>query len=359
MRAFVTGSTGLLGNNLVRRLLEDGHDVLALARSEDKAARELGDTRARIVIGDMTDVAGFADALSGVDWLFHTAAFFREYYAPGDHSAIVDRINVGATMELARAAHARGVRKMVDTSSSGIIGIEPDGSPGHEGTPPWSGVERNLYLKSKRTVEPFLRAFSAEKGLFIASALPGWMWGPHDAAPTASGQFAFDALAHKLPPAIPPGGSSVVDARDVAAGMLRIAEVGRSGERYILSGRFADLGEIVRELAVLTGAKAPARRIPFAGALTLAAGAEIWSRITGKPSVMSLEGIRVMHARLAVTAAKAERELGVTFRPFEETLADTVAWARTRLQEKTPASSPCGVSPEARPRVSKPGAQTN
>jgi dihydroflavonol-4-reductase len=157
------------------------------------------------------------------------------------------------------------------------------------------------------------------------------MWGPHDAAPTASGRLVLDALERKLPPAIPPGGSSIVDARDVAAGMLRISEVGRAGERYILSGRVVDLEEIVRRLAVATGTKPPTARLPFAGALVLAAFAETWSRLTGAPSVMSLESIRLMTARLAVTAAKAERELGVTFRPFEHTLADAVAWAGSRL----------------------------
>ena len=333
MRTFVTGSTGLLGNNLVRRLLEDGHEVFALARSKDKAARELGDTEARIVIGDMTDVAGFADALSGVDVVFHTAAFFRDYFAPGEHSKIIDRVNVDGTMDLARAAHARGVAKMIDTSSSGIIGLKADGSPGDEQTPAWPGAEKNLYLRSKRRTEPLLREFSRETGFFVASALPGWMWGPRDAGPTASGQLAFDALAHKLPPVIPPGGSSTADVRDVAAGMLRIAEMGRSGERYILSGRYVDLGEILTGLAALTAAKAPQMRIPFAGALTMAIIAETWSRITGTTSPITLEGIRLMNARLAVTAAKAERELGVTFRPFEETLADTVAWSRARLQE--------------------------
>ena len=98
MRAFVTGSTGLLGNNLVRTLLSAGHEVQALARSRGKAARELGDTRASIVIGDLTAVAGFAEALSGVDVVFHTAAFFREYYAPGDHSKLIKHINVEATL---------------------------------------------------------------------------------------------------------------------------------------------------------------------------------------------------------------------------------------------------------------------
>ncbi len=338
MRTFVTGSTGLLGNNLVRKLLEEGHEVLALARSKDKAARELGDTQARIVIGDMSDVAAFADALSGVDVVFHTAAFFRDYFAPGDHSKIIDRINVDGTMDLARAAQARGVAKMIDTSSSGIIGLKPDGSPGDEQTPAWPGAEENLYLRSKRKVEPLLREFSRETGFFVASALPGWMWGPHDAGPTTSGQLAFDALAHKLPPVIPPGGSSTADARDVAAGMLRIAEVGRSAERYILSGRYVDLGEILTGLATLTAGKAPKMRIPFAVMMSIAAVAETWSRITGQSSPITLEGIRLMNARLCVTAAKAEAELGIAFRTFEETLADTVTWTKTRLQEKGTAS---------------------
>jgi dihydroflavonol-4-reductase len=278
-------------------------------------------------------VAQFADALSGVDVVFHTAAFFREYYAPGDHSKVIDRINVQATLELARTAHAKGVGKMIHTSSGGIVGVKPDGSPGDEQTPPWPGVEKNLYLASKRKVEPLLQAFSRESGFFIASAMPAWLWGPHDTGPTASGQLVLDALASKLPPAIPPGGSSVVDARDVAAGMLRIAEAGRAGENYILSGRFLDLEEIIRSLAAATGIKAPTAHLPFTGALVLAAFAETWSRVTRAPSAMSIESIRLMNARLAVTAAKAERELGVTFRPFESTLADAVAWTRARLQD--------------------------
>ena len=352
MRTFVTGSTGLLGNNLVRTLLSEGHEVIALARSKDKAARELGDTRARIVIGDMTDVAAFADALSDVEVVFHTAAFFRDYFTPGDHSKVIDRINVDGTMDLARAAHVRGVAKMIDTSSSGIIGLQADGSPGDEQTPAWAGVEKNLYLRSKRKVEPLLREYSRQTGFFVASALPGWMWGPHDAGPTTSGQLALDALQHKLPPVIPPGGSSTADARDVATGMLRIAESGRSGERYILSGRFVDLGEILAGLALLTAGKAATMRIPFAGMLSIAAVAETWSRITGQSSPITREGIRLMNARLAVSAAKAERELGVTFRPFEQTLADTVAWTKSRLQEQgTPnlQQRRPGVTPPQRP----------
>ena len=83
MRAFVTGSTGLLGNNLVRILHQAGHEVWALARSKEKAQQTLGDMAARIVVGDIRKVAEFAPCLKGIDVLFHTAAYFREYYTPG------------------------------------------------------------------------------------------------------------------------------------------------------------------------------------------------------------------------------------------------------------------------------------
>jgi dihydroflavonol-4-reductase len=333
MRAFVTGSTGLLGINLVRVLHQAGHEVWALARSKEKAQQTLGDMTARIVVGDIRKVAEFAPCLKGVDVVFHTAAYFREYYTPGDHSNAVELTNVKGTMELAQAAHAMGVGKMIHTSSAGIVGLQADGSPGDERTPPWPGVTSNLYLNSKRKVEPLLFKFAREKGFFVASALPAWMWGPHDVGPTPSGKLVYDALANKLPPMVPPGGSAVVDARDVAIAMLRIAQVGLSGERYILSGGFAELTDIVANLAAWTGAKPPKRQIPFGAAIALATAAETWSRITGNDSPMSVEAIRLMNARLRVTAAKAEKELGVTFRRFPVTLADTVAWARTRLQE--------------------------
>ena len=87
MKVFVTGATGLLGGNLVRALRAEGHSVRALVRSKEKAQRHLADTGAELVVGDMEDVPGFAGALDGAEVLFHTAAYFREYYAAGNHWA--------------------------------------------------------------------------------------------------------------------------------------------------------------------------------------------------------------------------------------------------------------------------------
>ena len=58
--AFVTGATGLLGNNLVRLLVDKGVLVRALARSVDKARNQFGTLPVEIVQGDLEDVSKFA-----------------------------------------------------------------------------------------------------------------------------------------------------------------------------------------------------------------------------------------------------------------------------------------------------------
>lgn len=127
MKAFVTGSTRLLGNNLVRQLLAEGHEVIGLTRSAEKSERMLGDTAATPVVGDIQDIEGFADHLNGCDVVFHTAAYFREYYSKGDHLAKLEAINVTATLDLMAASDARGVKTFVHTSSAGTIGTTNTG----------------------------------------------------------------------------------------------------------------------------------------------------------------------------------------------------------------------------------------
>ena len=318
-----------MGSNLTATLLAAGYEVKGLVRSTEKARRVYPKGDIELVTGDMSDVNGFAPALKGCDVLFHTAAYFREYYQPGDHQSILEKINVQGTVDLLLAAEKNALRKAIHISSSGVIGMKPDGGPGDEDTLPDEHSTANLYFSSKVSAELAIGRFLKERTLPVAMILPGWMWGPGDWAPTGSGQLVLDFQARKLPGIID-GGASVVDARDVAQACVAAVERGHSGERYIVAGPYFDFAEIFATLERVTGVPAPRRRVPYSLMLVAAAVSQTWSRVTGNSSLITVEAVKTMHARRSVVSDKAIRELNVSFRPFEETVRDEVAWFRSQ-----------------------------
>jgi dihydroflavonol-4-reductase len=329
VKAFVTGSTGLLGSNLVRLLAEQGHQVKVLARSKEKAIQVLEHLDVTVVQGDMLRVQDFASELEGCDALFHTAAYFREYYQPGNHWQLLEDINIKGTIHLLQEAEKRGIKKAVYVSSSGVIGMKPGGLPGNETTPPPTGAEDNLYFKSKLLAEEAVHRFVQEHSLPVVLILPGWMWGPQDAAPTASGQLVLDFLRQKIP-AILDGGNCVVDARDVAQAMVQAAVKDiPSGERFIVGGNYYSLEELMRSLEKITEISGPKQHLPYMIGLLYAWFAETYARLTNGSTLLSIAGLRIMHAKVRVDSSKAVRELGVIFRPLENTLQDKVSWFQT------------------------------
>ena len=333
MKAFVTGSTGLLGSNLVRQLLEQGHDVVALARSPQKAQQQLGTlARLSVVKGDIEDLAGFAEHLRGCDVLFHTAAYFRDYYGRGDHWPMLEKINVTGTIQLLNAAERAGVTKTIYVSSSGVIGTEGVGTV-DESTPPGKLQQTNLYFKSKVQAEHQLLAWLKTHHMPVVQILPTWIWGPGDAAPTAAGQLTLDFLNGKLPGIIE-GRITIVDVRDVAQAMINAVKLGRNGERYIIANKQAALEEILLTLEKVSGVPAPNMRIPYRMALVVAYASEAMAQLRGTDTVITVVGIRTLQDRSTFSTAKAERELGITLRQLEDTLRDEVAWYRANQPEK-------------------------
>ena len=336
MKAFVTGSTGFLGNNLVRQLVAQGHEVVALMRSTEKGQRVLGDVGGRVtfVQGDMTDIPGFAAQLDGCDVLFHAAAYFREYFQPGSATDNFERININATRALLTEAERRGVRKAIYVSSTTVIGMKPDGAAGDETTAPDPRQAKNLYAQSKVRAEAAVFDWLKDHTMPVVLVLPGWMYGPSDYAPTSAGQIVLDVLGKKMP-GIPEGGSPVADVRDVADAMIRAVDTGKSGERYILGGKYATLNEIITTVARVGGVAAPRMQMPFRMVAITAPLLNLLAR-RGIGVYVPVEGMRDMARAAKVDSRKAERVLGATFRPLAETLADQVAWNVANVAETAP-----------------------
>lgn len=325
--AFLTGATGLLGNNLIRLLVSRGVHVRALARSREKAAKQFGDLAVEIVVGDMTKVAAFAPQLRGVDVIFHTAAFFRDNYKGGKHWKELYDANVSGTVDLFTHAYSAGVRRFVHASSVAVLAGEP-GQLIDEAMPRAAKDAADYYLSkilSDRAVDAFLEK---HPDMWACMVLPGWMVGPGDLGPTSSGQVILD-FVHKKLPGIPPATFSVVETRDVAEAFWNAARKGRGRERYLAAGRHMSMAELFHALEQLTGVAAPRFNAPFPVLYLLAAANELWSRMTGKPALISMATVQLMKSerdRTRFNHEKSQRELGVTFRPVNETLRDTISW---------------------------------
>jgi dihydroflavonol-4-reductase len=338
---FVTGATGLLGNNLVRELVGRGVAVRALARSAEKAAQQFGGVAGvDVVLGDMADVAAFGDALRGCDAVFHTAAFFRDNYKGGKHWSTLERVNVDGTAHLIEYAYRAGVRRFVQTSSIAVLSGRPGQLIDEESVR--DPADADDYYRSKILADRAVQAFLLRHpGMHASFVLPGWMWGPGDIGPTSAGQVALDTVRGKMPGLVP-GSFSVVDARDVALAQIAAAERGRSGERYLAAGRHMTMRELMPLIGRVAGVATPTRALPVPLLYALAGVQEVYARLTGKPILLSLATVRLMlkeAERSRFSHEKSARELGLAFRPLDDTLRDVIAWYREQGWLPAPAGA--------------------
>ncbi len=172
MRILVTGGTGFTGKALVRRLLDLGHEVVALDYKEGLKTAELRDWGAGVIIGSVTDVAVVRRAMEGVEVVHHLAAAFREMNVPDTYYW---EVNVQGTRNVLDEALKQGVRKLVYCSTCGVHG-NIDHPPGGEDAPIHPA---DYYQRTKYEAEPLVRTFH-QRGLPAAILRPAAIYGPGD-----------------------------------------------------------------------------------------------------------------------------------------------------------------------------------
>ena len=183
MKVLVTGGTGFTGKALVRRMLDEGHEVVALDYKEGYKSAEIRDWGAELVLGTITDPATVDRCMRGVQIVHHVAAAFRELNVPRSH---YHDVNVEGTRLLLQAALEQGVRKLVYCSTCGVHG-NVDHPPGGEDAPIQPA---DYYQETKYEAEPIVLDYVA-KGLKSTILRPAAIFGPGD---TGRYQMIFKQL---------------------------------------------------------------------------------------------------------------------------------------------------------------------
>lgn len=314
----ITGASGLVGAALARELLERGHRVRALYRSD---VRALEDLDAEVAQADVLDPDSLDRAFKGAEVVYHSAAHVSIDPKDADFTT---KVNVEGTQNVIAACEKAGVRRLVHVSSVHALEQHPLDEPLCEERPLEQSEAASPYERSKAAAELEVLAAEAVDAVIVN---PAGVIGPYDFKPSGSGKMLFDLAAGALP-ALLPGGHDWVDSRDVALGCIAAAEKGQRGHRYILSGRFSTLTELAEMVQAATGTRAPRFVVPMGVARFGAVFAEIGYRIVNKPPMFNRQALKVLEAKnRTMSHEKAKRELGYAPRPLEETIKDICAWA--------------------------------
>ena len=317
MRYFVTGATGFIGGRLTRRLLRDGHEVVALVRSRERA-HQLLELGVAIHEGDITARASLRAPMDGVDGVFHVAAWYK---IGARDRAEAERINVGGTRNVLETMREAGVRKGVYTSTLAVFGDThgtlADERTRHRG--PWpSEYDRTKWLAHYEVAEPLMAA-----GLPLVIVQPGLVYGPGDTSQLRT--LLIDYLRGRLL-AVPQRTAfcwGYVD--DTVEGHVLAMEQGRTGKSYIIAGPPYTLRHVFEIAEQITGIRAP-RLHPRPELLRLAASVTgLLERVMPLPEALTPEALRVIGGGTYLGSnEKARRELGYRPRPLEEGLRDTL-----------------------------------
>jgi dihydroflavonol-4-reductase len=204
--------------------------------------------------------------------------------------------------------------------------LTPGGSSGatDENCAPNLDPGAPAYDRSKAAGEAEVRAGIAH-GLDAVIVNPTGVMGPHDYAPHLAGRALIDMYLGKLPMNVA-GGFNWVDARDVAAGALSAEERGRTGENYLLSGRWARMPEIAAMMERATGRRGPRLVAPVWLARVGLPFIAAYSGLTGSQPLYTGPSLRALTEHRDCNNRKARAELGFAPRPLETTVAETLSF---------------------------------
>ena len=325
MKYLVTGATGFIGGHVVRQLAEAGHQVTALVRDPSRA-RELGQLGITLHRGDVTDKESMRQPMSGVDGLFHIAA----WYKIGDsHAEAAEQINVQGTRNVLDLMQELAVPKGVYTSTLAVFsdteGKLVDESYRHNG-PFLSEYDRTKWFAHYEVALPGM-----QQGLPLVIVQPGVVYGPGDASLIRETFVQY--LQRKLP--MIPKKTAFCWARveDTARGHIQAMDKGKPGESYIIAGPKHTLEEVFEIAEGITGIKATRLRLSPGIVKVMAAIMKVAGAMIPLPASYTSESLRVIAGSTYLgDNRKAVRELSFQVRPLKEGLEETLRYEMKLLE---------------------------
>ncbi|OWV77170.1 epimerase [Rhizobium sp. R339] len=249
----VTGVNGFLGGHVALQLLQQGYRVRGSLRNAAAPPAILSRfqtvvEKLEIVEADLNRDGGWMQAVSGCDFVIHTASPFPGR-AVRDETGLIRTACEGA-LRVLRAAHAAEVRRVVLTSSIAATNHGSGSAPFSEKD--WtdtSSKRATPYYKSKTLAERAAWAFAKQHGLSLAVINPGLILGPLLSSACGTSVGLIRHLMNGRFTRLPRYGCAIADVRDVADAHIRaMIQPEAAGHRFIVGGRVFWMKDLARVL---------------------------------------------------------------------------------------------------------------
>jgi len=305
-KVLVTGATGLIGRQLVRRLLLEGNRVRIFVRRLPEA-EFMNDGNVEVFLGDLGDPAAVDVAVAGTEIVYHVGAAMKG--SAHDH----ERGTVCGTQNIVDSVLRHAVQRLVYISSLSCLHAAV-ARRGDVVTEDWpvepSPTKRGAYTQSKTAAEKIVLDAVRDRQLRAVLLRPGRVFGPGMTLLTPEvarkiGNF-FVILGdgtRELP---------LVYVEDVIDAIVLAAETSKFDGSifHIVDRTRVTQNEVVRDCISKNAGKARVIHVPVAIVYSLALGFEVLSRVLKRPVPLSIYRVKSALARMHFDCTRAENELG-------------------------------------------------
>lgn len=322
MKALVTGANGFLGTALVKKLVDDGHEVYALVR-KGSHCEGLSEINCHFVYGDITDFDSLRIAFQGMDAIFHLAGVIA--YKKSDRP-LMDKVNVQGTQNVIDACSMLKMKRLVYISSVVAVGASVTANEILSEASVYNLQKQNFgYFETKRIAEERVIHACKEGKIDAVILNPSTIYGEGDAkkgsrstqVKVARGKFKFYT----------PGGVSVVALEDVVQGIISAWKSGRTGERYILSGENITIKKLFELIAIEANVSPPRILMPRFILIFLGYLGDFMNFV-GIKSSLSSENAQIACLFHWFDSKKAQTELDFHPRSAREAIHKSVQWMK-------------------------------
>lgn len=279
-RIFVTGANGFIGANLVKKLVEDKNEVVALVKNGEITHPLLRGLEFEVSAGDVLNSNSVEKAMKGCTQAYNLAA--RVSFNEKDLRDLLD-VNVGGAVNVANSALKKGIR-LVHTSACAVFGYSKNPHQIIDENNVIEIPKNSVYAYTKKRAEEEIREM-IPKGLDATFVNPATTYGAGDQKLNSGGIIKKISSGKAF--IAPPGGTSTISVRDVVTGHIKAMEKGKVGENYILSSELMSYLKLFERIARIVKVTPPRMKVPsftYPFAYVFIYGYCSLSGLLGKPS---------------------------------------------------------------------------